>query len=82
MRKPVKKIDMVNSPPHYNAGKIETIDKIEDVVQNYESPVHAVLAANVIKYLDRAPLKGDYLESLKKAQWYLNRLVAKAEDEQ
>jgi hypothetical protein len=74
--------DMVNHPPHYNAGKIETIDVIEDIGQHYESPVHAILAGNVIKYISRAPLKGDYLESLKKAQWYLNRLVAKAESEQ
>lgn len=67
--------DVVNHPKHYNAGKYETIDIIEDVISNYEISQDAFLVGQIIRYLSRAPLKGDYLENLEKAQWYLNRLV-------
>jgi len=58
--------DMVNHPPHYTAGGIETIDFIEAKKLGY-------ILGNVVKYITRADHKGDRLENLKKAQWYLNR---------
>jgi predicted transcriptional regulator len=61
-------VDSVNHPPHYKAGGIETIDFIEAKSLNYN-------LGNVIKYITRADLKGNKLEDLKKAQWYLNREV-------
>jgi hypothetical protein len=67
-------LDLVNSPPHYNAGRIETIDYILQVCKNYRGE-EAALVANVIKYISRAPLKGEMPNDLKKAQWYLNKLV-------
>lgn len=67
--------DTVNSPLHYNYGKVETIDYIMQVCALY--PGHqAALVANVIKYVSRAPLKGDKEKDLKKAQWYLNKLIS------
>ena len=60
--------DMVNQPPHYTAGGIETIDFIEAKKLNYN-------LGNVIKYITRSDLKGDKLENLEKAQWYLNREI-------
>jgi hypothetical protein len=60
--------DNVNHPPHYKAGGIETIDFIEAKSLNYN-------LGNVIKYITRADLKGNKLEDLQKAQWYLNREV-------
>ena len=60
--------DAVNHPPHYTTGKIEVIDFIEDQKLGYH-------LGNVIKYVARAKHKGDYVENLKKAQWYLNREV-------
>jgi predicted transcriptional regulator len=60
--------DMVNHPPHYTAGGIETIDFIEAKKLGYN-------LGNVVKYITRSDLKGDRLENLKKAQWYLNREV-------
>lgn len=67
--------DQVNKPLHYNYGKVETIDYIMQVCALY--PGHqAALVANVIKYVSRAPMKGDKEKDLKKAQWYLNKLVA------
>lgn len=66
--------DPVNKPLHYNYGKVETIDYIMQVCALY--PGHqAALVANVIKYVSRAPIKDDKEKDLKKAQWYLNKLV-------
>ena len=63
--------DMVNHPAHYKAGGIETIDFIEAKNLSYH-------LGNVVKYITRADLKGDRLENLKKAQWYLDREIQKA----
>jgi len=61
--------DMVNHPPHYKVGGIETIDFIEAKGLNYH-------LGNVVKYVTRADHKGERLENLKKAQWYLEREIA------
>lgn len=61
--------DPVNHPPHYQ-GKYECIDVLEDLGLG-----HAFCIGNCIKYLWRAGKKGDLLEDLKKAQWYLNRAI-------
>ena len=66
--------DMVNSPAHYTKGGIETIDFIE--AKGLDSDYHI---ANVIKYVSRAPHKGNALEDLKKAAWYLARRIEKIE---
>lgn len=75
-----KESDPVNHPSHYTAGDIECIDAIGAAICKYENPTDAWLAGQVIKYLWRAPLKGKYNEDLKKAQFYLNRLVKGLED--
>lgn len=63
-----KNEDVVNHPSHYTRGKIEVIDFIED----QQIPYHL---GNVIKYIARAGYKGDKLEDLKKARWYLDRYI-------
>lgn len=63
-----KKEDVINHPSHYTRGKIEVIDFIED----QQLPYHL---GNVIKYIARAGHKGDKLEDLKKARWYLDRYI-------
>ena len=63
--------DAVNHPAHYTAGGIETIDFIEAKGLGYH-------LGNVVKYITRADHKGDRLENLKKAQWYLNREIEKS----
>ena len=65
--------DSVNSPPHYLKGRKETIDVIQDGMTNDE--YHGYLKGNVLKYVSRYKFKGEPLEDLKKAQWYLNRLI-------
>lgn len=63
-----KQEDVINHPSHYTRGKIEVIDFIED----QQLPYHL---GNVIKYVARAGHKGDKLEDLKKARWYLDRYI-------
>jgi hypothetical protein len=65
------KEDMVNHPPHYKGGGIETIDFIEAKGLNYR-------LGNVVKYITRADHKGDRMEDLKKALWYLQREIEKS----
>jgi len=62
--------DMVNNPPHYTKGGMETIDFIEAKELGYN-------LGNVVKYITRADHKGDKHEDLCKARWYLNREIAK-----
>jgi hypothetical protein len=64
--------DNVNHPAHYKMGGIETIDFVEAKNLNYN-------LGNVVKYITRADHKGNKLEDLKKAQWYLNREVSNLE---
>lgn len=69
------KHDAVNHPSHYTAGRFETIDVIEDIIQHYHNTVDAGLVWQTIKYLSRAPLKGNYKQDIEKAHFYLSRLV-------
>lgn len=73
--------DAVNHPQHYTQSGIECIDAIDSVTSGYERPSHGYYAGQVLKYIWRAPFKGHYLQDLEKAQWYLNRLVKKVQDE-
>ena len=68
--------DMVNTPPHYTAGGIECADALDAMVSAYPDPNAAALAWQVGKYIWRHPLKWNPLEDLKKARWYLDRLIA------
>ena len=61
--------DPVNHPAHYTSGGIETIDFIEAKKLGYN-------LGNVVKYITRSGLKGNQLEDLRKAQWYLSREIA------
>ena len=66
--------DIVNNPSHYTHGGIETIDYMKAKSTPEEFSGHLRLTA--IKYLSRAGLKESTLMDLKKAQWYVNELVA------
>tara|TARA_R100000700_G_scaffold5719_1_gene9056 strand:- start:297 stop:596 length:300 start_codon:yes stop_codon:yes gene_type:complete len=68
-----RKHDNVHSPSHYMHGKKETIDVIRDCMENDE--YHGYLKGNVLKYVARYKFKGEPLEDLHKAQWYLDRLI-------
>ena len=64
--------NQVENPSHYNTGKIEVIDFIEDQNLNFN-------LGNAVKYISRAGKKDPvkFREDLEKAVWYLNRELAK-----
>jgi hypothetical protein len=66
-----KQPDPVNNPAHYTTGGVETIDFIEAKKLGYN-------LGNVVKYITRADHKGNKLEDLRKAQWYLSREILAA----
>ena len=65
--------DDVNHPAHYTFASIEVIEAIED----WELGFHE---GNVVKYVARAKHKGNELKDLKKARWYLDRLIGLLEE--
>lgn len=62
--------DTVNHPPHYTShpSGVECIQVTEHM--NF-------CIGNAVKYLWRATLKGDTIENLEKAVWYINREIAR-----
>lgn len=69
----------VNHPAHYNGGSVECIDAIRAALEKQTTPYAAFLTGQVIKYLWRWPQKGG-VEDLRKAAWYLDRLIAYEEE--
>jgi len=67
--------DPVNHPKHYTIGKIEVLDFILDQQLPY-------LPGNIVKYLCRYRWKGKPVQDLKKARFYLDRLIREAEREE
>ena len=72
-------LDMVNHPKHYKAKNgMEVIDVIEAFTANLKG-YEAIYTGKVIKYICRWKEKNG-LEDLRKAQWYLNRLIKNIEE--
>jgi hypothetical protein len=71
--------DLINHPAHYTAGTVEAIDFIEVVIADAPHMVLAYLQGQALKYMIRMWLKGNALEDARKAEWYLQRLIAKME---
>lgn len=65
--------DPVNSPTHYTDGGIETIDYLQAKLT--EDQFEGFLIGNVLKYCSRYRNKNG-LEDVKKARWYLEKLIA------
>lgn len=72
-----EKEDMVNYPKHYTQGKFECIEVIEEITKQCDK-FEAYLVGTILKYLWRWKAKNG-LDDLKKAQWYLNKLVSEVE---
>jgi hypothetical protein len=70
-------VDVVNSPPHYKSGGIEAIEGIEASMG--PEAYAGYLKGNIMKYMWRYERKGKPVEDLKKARWYLDRLIQKVE---
>lgn len=71
--------DVVNSPPHYKTGGIEAIEGIEASMG--PEAYAGYLKGNIMKYMWRYERKGKPIEDLKKARWYLDRLIGLREGE-
>lgn len=69
--------DNVNHPKHYTQGGVECIDALAAATINLKG-LDAVCTANAIKYLWRWGQKNG-VEDLKKARWYIDRLVKENE---
>ena len=67
--------DLVNHPPHYTSGRVETIDFIEDCVQQAPDAVVGGLQWQVLKYMSRMWLKDSPALDAGKARFYLDRLI-------
>lgn len=64
------KVDLVNSPPHYQGNRFEVIDIIDDFGLTFNT-------GNAIKYILRAEKKGNKKQDLLKAIWYLEHELNK-----
>ena len=67
--------EKVNHPDHYNSGQYEVVDVIDDAGFG-----EGFCLGNALKYILRAKHKENYLEDLKKAQWYLEYLIQRIEN--
>lgn len=66
----LRQADMVNHPPHYTShpSGVECIE-----ITEYMS----FCIGNAVKYLWRADEKGNAIQDLEKARWYIDREIAK-----
>lgn len=71
VNKPVS--DPVNSPSHYASGDIECIDAIKASMTR--EAFLGYLKGNIQKYMWRYEKKVNPIEDVKKARWYMNKLV-------
>lgn len=77
---PDKDFNIVNHPFHYTSGDVECIDAIDSATTGLEG-YQAVYVAQIMKYIWRFKRKNG-VEDLKKARWYLDRLIRKMEGEE
>lgn len=66
------KPDLINHPPHYTSHKsgVECIQVTEHM---------SFCLGNALKYIWRADEKGNALDDLRKARWYIDRELARRE---
>lgn len=70
---PSDPVDMVNHPPHYNHGGIESLDIIRMCLTKKE--FKGYLKGQVLKYRERAPYKGNSEQDYAKAKFYYDMLM-------
>jgi len=68
--------DPVNRPQHYRVGEVECIDYIQ---QQLGTGVRDYLRGQIYKYMHRHQYKGAEVEDLKKARWYIDKLIYELE---
>ncbi len=79
--------DTVNHPEHYASGKIECLDAMEAMTDQGRDPLIRLdhhsshLWQTIFKYIWRFPFKKSPIEDLKKAEFYLKRLILRLESQ-
>jgi len=74
MKVPYREDDPVNHPKHYTQG-IEVTDFIASWQMDW-------FRGNIIKYIVRCPYKGNTVNDLKKARWYIDDLINRLENDE
>lgn len=69
--------DIINKPKHYTQAGIEAIDYLKSTMS--KEAYQGFLEGNVKKYMHRFRFKNG-IEDLKKANWYLNKLIKELEE--
>ena len=73
----MEKHDNVNHPAHYTKGGIECLEAIKSSMA--DDHFHGYIKGNILKYIWRYEDKNG-VEDLKKAQFYLNRLIEELDE--
>jgi len=75
-KKFVKRPDNVNHPSHYNQGKREFIDQLEEILspEEFMGYLEGSLRKYVHRYKDKNPTNP--AEDLRKARWFLDRMIS------
>ena len=73
----VEEEDIINKPSHYTQTGIEAIDYLKSTMS--KEAYQGFLEGNVKKYMHRFRFKNG-IEDLKKANWYLNKLIKELEE--
>lgn len=69
-------VETVHSPRHYNLGRVEVIEVIEDVAKSYSDGYLGYCIGNALKYICRAPHKhATPLEDIRKAAKHLDYAI-------
>lgn len=68
-------VEAVNHPVHYGGA-----DNPYEAIKVIEAWGLGFCLGNTVKYISRAGKKGDVIEDLKKARWYLDREIATREE--
>lgn len=80
----IAEFDVVHRPRHYNSGKYEVIDIIEDITQTAAkggaSGSECYALGNALKYLARYRYKNGK-QDVEKAKWYIERIISELEKE-
>lgn len=69
--------DAVTKPQHYNTGGIEAIDYIK---QQLGDGFTEYCEGNTLKYLHRWRYKEHPVQDLRKARWYLDKMIEDVEE--
>ena len=68
-------MDEITKPKHYTQGKVECLDAIDSMLG--ESSRIDFYRSQIVKYMWRLRDKGSPLKDVKKARFYIDRLIQK-----